>query len=104
LSLEDTAVTGAGMHSLARLTTLDLDGAPVTDDGLADVSTIDTLTGLRLRNTQITDAGLAHFRRMVKLTYLELYDSKATEFGIADLSRSLPALSVNGLDWATRKP
>jgi Leucine-rich repeat (LRR) protein len=100
LSLEDTAVTDAGLAHLAALTNLtsvSLGNSRVTDLGLAHFNGLTKLAALRLNDTQVTDAGLAQLEGLTRLNRLELSNSRVTDAGLAHLA-ALTKLEILRLD------
>jgi len=91
--LGDTVISNKDLSNLPRsLTTLDLNGAQITDAGIKDLPR--SLISLDLRDTQITDAGIKDLPR--SLTTLDLNGARITDAGIKDLPRSLTTLDLNG--------
>lgn len=78
-----------------NINALNLDGASVTDEGLAHLPGLPTLQRLRLSNTQITDDSVASLSNMRSLRYLNLFGTNLTADAIAELQRSLPHTYIN---------
>jgi hypothetical protein len=69
------------------LVDLDLGGAPVTDDDLANLEGLTNLKRLNLARCQkITDAGLAHLKGLAHLEWLNLFETNVTDAGLANLN------------------
>ena len=94
LSLEHTAITGAGLIHLRRLRKiewLNLWQTTIGDEGLAHLSMLHSLQYLPVGGTRITDAGLEHLRDLPALLYLGLRDTDIGDAGVSKLTR-LPVL------------
>jgi Leucine rich repeat len=76
----------AQLSSLTRLTWLDLTGASVTDAGLARLAGLTSLAFLDLSGTSVSDAGIAHLRSLANLEGLSLGETKVTDAGLAHLT------------------
>ena len=66
---------------------LDLEGIPLTDDGLAHLAGLVRLRILNLGNTRLTDAGLEHLGGLVQLQSLDLNHTQVTDAGLAHRPR-----------------
>lgn len=81
LDLGETAVTDAGLRSLAAMTNLHrlhLDRTAVTDAGLANLAPLARLELLNLHATKVTDAGLTALQTLPRLRSLYLWQTKVT--------------------------
>ncbi len=67
---------------LNALRTLDLGGAPISDEGVEHLKELKTLQGLSLARTKMTDAGMKHLRDLTALRELYLHDVPLTDAGI----------------------
>jgi hypothetical protein len=70
---------------LARLDTLDIRSAAVTDKGLAELKGLNSLHTLHLGGTAISDVGMEHLERLTSLEWLSLADTKVSDVGIERL-------------------
>jgi hypothetical protein len=98
LDLGRTAVTDAGMKTLAQLThlaSLDLRQTKITDAGLQHLAAASKLRTLNLYGTEVTDAGLKHLYNLKGLKNVFLWQTKATEAGAKQLAAAVPGLSVS---------
>jgi hypothetical protein len=89
-AIGQTRVTGVGLAHLPRptkLLTLNLRGAPVTDEGMAFVGRLTALKDLDLGDTRITDRGMAHLRGLTQLDVLCLDGNDITDQGLIHLKR-----------------
>ena len=75
------------IRTMRRLETLDLQGNPVSDDGLSALESLTNLRWLALSHTPITDRGLKHVAGLHKLEYLFLDGTGVTDAGLAELAR-----------------
>ncbi|XP_030625124.1 uncharacterized protein LOC115808026 [Chanos chanos] len=95
------SVTDSGLAFLSRqvlLTELDLtDYTHVTDQGVAQLASMNRLKKLSLSNTQVTDVGLPPLCSLKELTELCLDRTAITSRGVANLVIHLPHLQVMGL-------
>jgi tRNA_anti-like/Leucine Rich repeat len=97
--LSGTRVGDAGLVHLKdlpylnSLTGLELGGARVTDEGLAQLAGLTALRKLDLNNSKIGDAGLAHLKELKRLEMLQLAGTPVTGKGLAHLK---------GLTWLSR--
>ncbi len=99
LKLSSARVTDEGLARLASLTelrTLSLDRAPVTDAGLVHLTGLRRLRKLSLRDTAITDEGLVHIGKMSGLRELDIEGTAITSRGLAHLKelRELQTLNL----------
>lgn len=95
LSLEETAITGAGLAHLAGLKKLEwinLWNTQIDDPGMTILARLPALQSLPVGGTQITDAGLLPFKEHKTLRYLGLRNTAVTDSGVAHLA-ALPALT-----------
>lgn len=98
LDLGRTAVTDAGMKTLAQLphlASLDLRQTKITDAGLQHLAAATKLRTLNLYGTEVTDAGLKHLYSLKGLQSVYLWQTKATEAGAQQLTAAVPGLSVS---------
>jgi len=95
-----TRVTDDGLKELSALDSLqeltlgstDGPGPSFTDDGLAFLESIPDLRTLSLANTVVSDQGLVHLKRLKKLEVLDLGNTAISDEGLAQIE-SLPRLS-----------
>ena len=102
LSVEGAGVTDAGLAEIARferLQTLILFGADITDAGLRSLETLDELEMLWLSEAPITDRGLESVARLKKLKRLFLTGLQITDKGVKRLEE-LDALQRLGITQA----
>jgi serine/threonine protein kinase/Leucine-rich repeat (LRR) protein len=92
------ALTGPGVDSLVSLdlTGLALDGAHLTDVGLAQISRLTALKTLTLKNTGVTDAGLKSLEGLTNLQSLVLEGTGVSDAGLTHLQplRALTTLDL----------
>jgi len=79
---------------MSNLTTLNLDGTPVTDAGMQTIGKLEKLQGLTLIGTKITDAGLEKLKSLSNLTELLLQGTGVTAAGVAKLQAALPKCRI----------
>ena len=91
------------MKGLTELRKLNLLGAAVTDEGLAQLRGLKKLEELNLYRTQITNAGLEPLKEMKNLTSLDLRYTRATRAGVDGLRAKLPGLRVAFLDSSVKR-
>lgn len=87
--LNGTKITDATFQALANakhLHTLGLSRTAITDAGLGDLVKHKSITKLELADTAITDAGLKQLRQLPYLTELDLAGTKITDAGLGDLA------------------
>jgi hypothetical protein len=98
LTLEQTAVTGAGFGYLRGLPlkNASFEGSPVDDAGLAALSSFPALETLSLAGTRVTGAGLSDLGRFRTLNALDLSRTSVDDEGL----RHLTALRLTAL-WLT---
>lgn len=90
LSLEETAVSAAGVAHLCKLQKLEwlnLYRTKVGDEGLSHLKDLKSLKLLPIGEGGISDAGLLHLRGMSQLEYLGLRGNKVTDMGLASLGK-----------------
>jgi Leucine-rich repeat (LRR) protein len=93
LELEDTVISVKGVKLLCNLESLERLSLSkeLTDEGLAEISQIQSLKGLYLKESRLTDAGLVHLANLTSLEELALGQGRMTNAGLAHLAR-LPSL------------
>jgi hypothetical protein len=80
---------------LAQVRALNLNGAGITDGGLAHLKALPRLEKLDLGNTAITDTGLEQLKGLRSLRTLFLgRGMKVTNQGVAKLQKARPDLSI----------
>jgi hypothetical protein len=77
-----------------RLQELSLDGARVTDAGLASVKGLKELRRLNLAHTAVTDVGLNSLKELANLSFIDLRGTKVTQPGVRELQHALPTAKV----------
>ena len=77
-----------------ELQELSLDGADVTDAGLASLRGLTALQRLNLARTGLTDAGLSHLKKLAGLREIDLRGTQLTSAGVRELRRALPMAEV----------
>jgi hypothetical protein len=90
-------VTDAGLRHLARcsqLKTLNLMSRSITDAGLKHLAGLVSLEELNLGRSRITDAGLRHLHGLKYLRKLNLVETAVSDHGIANLKKAVPGVSV----------
>lgn len=95
---------------LPHLRTISLNG-PITDVGLAELTTLRKVQSLKLHGTQITNAGISHLQRMKSLYLLDLGQTSVTDANLRELARltklrelciSRRGVTAKGLDYFER--
>lgn len=76
----------AQVAKLYRLTTLNASNCNVTDDQLRYFANLGQLVSLILVDTPVTDAGLAHLRSLSNLNSLQLGSTQISDRGLADIA------------------
>jgi Leucine-rich repeat (LRR) protein len=71
-----------------------LQGTPITDEDLENLTTFPQLRRLDLSNTAITDVGLINLLELTQLQSLKLTGTRVTDRGIRNLQRALPNLQI----------
>ena len=97
LDLGRTAVTDAGMATIAklpRLARLDLRGTKVTDTGLESLTKLTKLQSLNLYGSEVTDAGLAVVSKIKSLHKVFVFQTKVTEAAAKKAMAGSPTLEV----------
>ena len=98
LGLEGVPVTDAGvlyLLDLPALASLDLSWTGVGDAGVARLGTMRGLRELVLAGSRVTDAGLRHLTSLPGLTYLDLSNTAVSDAGLRALRG---ASALEGLD------
>ena len=114
VDLNYTNVTGEGLKHVAapeKFTCLDLFGAALNDEGLAQVSRFRNLEHLRVDNTQITNEGLQYISVLTELTVLDVKDNRIGDAALEPIaglpnlrSLSLQLTHVTDLGLKTDRP
>lgn len=94
VDLDGKPVTDADLDNLTPLTDLkilNLSGSRITDDGLAKLAPLKRIKFLYLFKTDITDAGLEHLKELPRLEVLCLDQTLITDAGLKSLE-GLPRL------------
>lgn len=97
LNLSGTAITDAGIKSLApfdRLERINLSRTAITDAGITELARIPRLSSLNLHNTVITDAAIDAMSGMPSLRRAYLWRTGMTESGLAKLAQARTDLTV----------
>lgn len=82
-------VTDASLEVFARLPKLKsllLEGASITNEGVAALGGITTLESLWLTDCDIGDSAMQHIQKLTGLTYLELSQTKITDAGCSAIA------------------
>jgi hypothetical protein len=85
----------AHLAPLKKLSSLNLSGTPVTNDGLKHLAVLEALSRLDLHETKVTDAGLKQLAGFKGLTFLNLQGAKVTREAAAELRRALPRCRID---------
>ena len=92
-------MTDAGLKELgqfvAQLTSLTLDGSPITDAGLPELARIKALKSLSVLDTKITDKAVPILSEMKQLTYLNVSEKQIGKDGADALKKALPKCDVD---------
>ena len=106
LLLSYTAITGSGLKSVERLTSLrslNLRGTKLTDAGLKSLQNLAALQSLDIGQTEVTDDGLTHLGAIKSLRNLALDHLKVTDTGLRPLKGlRLRTLRVDRTDVTIR--
>ncbi|HEY2839795.1 MAG TPA: hypothetical protein VGJ26_11635 [Pirellulales bacterium] len=73
---------------------LDLQGSPITDEGLRCLVRVRDLEILQLESTAVTDAGLVYLEPITTLKEVRLTGTKVSDEGVAKLQRNIPKCTV----------
>lgn len=98
LNLAETQVTDDGLaqiSSLRNLRSLHLEKTQIGDNGLAHLAGLGDLEYLNLYKSEVGDAGLDHLASLTSLQKLYLWNSNVTVEGAAKLEAALPGISIN---------
>lgn len=102
LNLYLTKVTDSGLdafkkgdhRSAAKITWLNLDKCPITDDGIPKLSSLVNLEWLHLGGTALTDAGLEELAKLKSLKEVIITKTETTPEGVERLRAALPDCMV----------
>jgi serine/threonine protein kinase len=90
LDLAGTSISGTGLAQLASaadmLQILNLDSAPITDDGAANLARFYNLQSLQCNKAKLTDRGLAAIGRLTNLHSLGISSNELTDAGLPHLA------------------
>ena len=94
--MPDGTALAANLSVLTKVSSVDLSGTNVTDEGLAHLKPLIRLSELNLAHTQITDSGLAHLGGLTNLSVLDASNTKITDAGLVHLTglKSLSKLNL----------
>ena len=100
LNLDGAKVTDGGLAHLKELTALRSLGiggyeSQITDAGLVHLKGLAKLRRLNLWRAEITDAGLEHLRGLTNLKVIMLIGTKVTDAGVTDLQKALPNCNIS---------
>ena len=93
LGFAETKITDdvlAQITTLKRIDFVGLRDTAITDAGLAHLSKLTGIAGLNLSGTKVTNAGLVHLKTMSKLTKLNVSRTAVTAEGVAEAKKFLP--------------
>jgi hypothetical protein len=79
LTAISSRLTGKGLGGLRKLETLTIPGAPLGDEGAAEIGKMTSLKSLDLAGTNVTDAGVDHLRDLKDLVDLSLARTAVTD-------------------------
>jgi len=88
----------AHFEGLFHLSTLDLSGRPITDEGMTSLAGLHVLQKLYLDKTQITDGGLASIEGMANLEVLAMQGTKVVGPGLVHLKKLASLTTLNFTD------
>ena len=106
VDLEGAQITDAGLASLAalpNLETLDLSETQITDTGIKTLAKFKKLRDLYLGGTRISDAAAATLARMTHLDSLGLRGTWLSADAVEDIRKALPDTGVYWDDPAAEK-
>ena len=83
------------LRLVPRLTSLSLEGIPLTPESLAGIATLDNLERLDISHASLDDEGLQALAPLTKLRELNLEATQVTDAGVQRLTAALPNLVVN---------
>jgi hypothetical protein len=90
-------VTDDTLRQVGRFTELEelsLDGARVTDAGLASLRGLKALQRLNLARTTLSDAAVGHLKVLTGLRTIDLRGTRLTPAGASELRRALPRAEI----------
>jgi hypothetical protein len=79
LTAISSRLMGKGLGNLQKLETLTIPGAPLGDEGAAEIGKLTSLKSLDLAGTNVTDAGVDHLRDLKNLDDLSLARTAITD-------------------------
>lgn len=97
ITLQHANLTDDGLRHLIklnRLTQINVNGTKITDDGLAELKQLPNVEHLGLGGTSITDAGLEHLAALRNLSSLWVVSTNVTSAGVARLQQTLPDCQI----------
>jgi hypothetical protein len=97
LSLTKAGVTDAGLKEigqLAQLASLSLDGCPVTETGLAELARLRALRSLRLMDVKLSEKAVTVLSGLKQLTYLGVSETQIGKGDAEALKKALPKCDV----------
>jgi Leucine-rich repeat (LRR) protein len=100
LQLQGAPITDEGLEPLEGFTSLQwlsLGGSQVTDAGIAHFSTLSNLMKLDLTRTRVGDAGTRLLFDLPRIMWLNLYDTRVTDAGLANLADRLNRAPLQSL-------
>ena len=98
INFSKTQITDQGLKELSRVQSLEqlrLASPKITDDGLGALEDLAQLRFLHLLDMPISDAGLAHLHGLKKLESLYIDGTGVTDAGIEQLVKQLPNVHLH---------